>query len=293
MDNARRMLVGTIGSLLIVVTGLFLVCAVQREATRVAPRDEEAYKRELVELLGLEDELTPAPAETVAVEQSPEAEAPPTEAPRVDNAAAAELFDLLEQLDRLRTLVDQREQEIAKLEQESAGLDAEINKLVMRLANLRTGDSRLATKGTGVARVTVRIPAGAQASLPSAAGSFEQRYERAIQLFNERAYAEARSIFAQLLREYPEHRLADNCQYWIGECLFGEKRYLEALAAFSKVFAFDATDKYDDAQIMIALCYIRMGVPERARVELQDFLKFYPKSEYVATARSYLARLSA
>jgi len=298
MYETRRILVGSLGSLLLVFTGLFLVCAVQKQATRTGPADEEAYKRELVELLGLQEELgQPAAAgeqkaDTVAA--APAANAQELDVPKVGESAA-ELFDLLEQLDRLRSEVDEREQEISKLEEESATLDEEIRRLTTRLTALRTGE-RLATasavSGRRGASVQVRVSSGVQASVAAEAGTFRGRYDEALRLFHERRYSEARAILETLLREQPDHPLADNCQYWIGECLFGQSRYLEAVAAFSKVFAFDATDKYDDAQIMIALSYMRMGIPERAKAELLDFLKFYPRSEYVATARSYLNRLS-
>ena len=49
--------------------------------------------------------------------------------------------------------------------------------------------------------------------------------------------------------------LADNAQYWIGECDFALKDYASALEAFHKVFQYSKTEKDDDAQFKLGLCY--------------------------------------
>ncbi|OPZ64053.1 MAG: Tetratricopeptide repeat protein [bacterium ADurb.Bin478] len=81
--------------------------------------------------------------------------------------------------------------------------------------------------------------------------------------------------------------LADNCQYWIGESYFGLKEYQQAIMEFQKVFAYSMTDKYDDAQLMIGLSYVRSGQKEKAQKEFETFLNTYAGSEYAGVARRY------
>jgi TolA-binding protein len=323
MNNSRQLLMSSLGNLILVVIGLFLVCAVQRDARRGKSVDEETYKRELIELLGLDQELAPAPAETTAASPATVAEVPATQPEKAPQSQAEpeQLYALLQQLERLRREVDARSTEIARLEKESASLDSGIVRLATQLGavegkDLGSLDSRLPQLATrwasGQARevqprvalgpstrdvspapstvIRVGVAEGVQASRP--VPEFERRYDEALRLFHQRQYAQALEQFQSLLAENPVHPLADNCQYWIGECLYGQRRYLEAFSAFCRVFAFDATDKYDDAQLKIALCQMRLGDARMAQQELENFLKLYPQSEYVTTARAYLSRLA-
>ncbi len=288
MSETRKVLAGSLGTLLIVVMGLFLMCAVQHEAVKNEPAtDDEAYKKELIELLGLQEEV-PTVSEQAKAQNVDTTKAPATVSEVVSlpekvsmNDRPEELAALLEKIDSLNHVVLERQKEIEKLQQEAQKLDQSITRAKRQL---------LVAKGEAPGTpVRLRIGAGQQTSL----ANYDARYKEALRLFNQRKYAQARQIFESLLLQNPKHRLADNCQYWIGECYFGERRYLEALAEFEKVFSFDARDKYDDAQIMIALCHLRLGNPAQAKLELEQFLRFYPKSEYVAKAEAMYRKVSA
>ncbi len=288
MSETRKVLAGSLGTLLIVVMGLFLMCAVQHEAVKNEPAtDDEAYKKELIELLGLQEEV-PTVSEQAKAQNVDTTKAPATVSEVVSlpekvsmNDRPEELAALLEKIDSLNHVVLERQKEIEKLQQEAQRLDQSITRAKRQL---------LVAKGEAPGTpVRLRIGAGQQTSL----ANYDARYKEALRLFNQRKYAQARQIFESLLLQNPKHRLADNCQYWIGECYFGERRYLEALAEFEKVFSFDARDKYDDAQIMIALCHLRLGNPAQAKLELEQFLRFYPKSEYVAKAEAMYRKVSA
>ena len=52
----------------------------------------------------------------------------------------------------------------------------------------------------------------------------------------------ALAAFADIVERAPTHSLADNAQYWIGESYYGLGRYRQALAAFTRVHAFDPTE---------------------------------------------------
>ena len=111
--------------------------------------------------------------------------------------------------------------------------------------------------------------------------SYRERYLQALTLYQNYQYNEAIVLFRQLLKENTKHELADNAQYWIGECLYSLKKYEESIREFEKIFNFINTNKDDDAQFKIGLCYLGLGYLEKGRQELQKLIDYYPRSEYV------------
>ena len=85
--------------------------------------------------------------------------------------------------------------------------------------------------------------------------------------------------------------LSDNCQYWIGESYYGLRNYNQAIAEFEKVFSFANSNKIDDAQLKLGVCYLRLGDKAQARNEFDRLLSAYPSSEYKPVAQRYIARL--
>jgi tol-pal system protein YbgF len=122
-------------------------------------------------------------------------------------------------------------------------------------------------------------------------GTYQQRYDRARALYESRHYKEAVQEFEALLSTDSNHKLADNCQYWIGECYYGMRAYNQAIIEFEKVFTFADSDKNDDAQLKLGLCYTRTGNVGKAKLEFQKLLDNYPDSEFVSRAQYYLQTL--
>ena len=85
--------------------------------------------------------------------------------------------------------------------------------------------------------------------------------------------------------------LEDNCHYWLGECSYATKNFSNALEHFQHVFTYKVSEKKDDAQIMIANCYWRMGNKAKAKEEYQKFIDKYPASPYVNRAKERLGKL--
>ncbi len=166
-------------------------------------------------------------------------------------------------------------------------------KLDERNARIR----QLETQGTGA----IRTPSGSGKSAARTSGqeltdvpassSYNIAYRNGRQMFEKGDYNGAIQAFQNLLSTSPGHNLSDNCQYWVGESYFGLKQYQQAILEFQKVFAYNQTDKHDDAQLMIALAYIKSGQTDKARSELQKFTGNYPNSEYMRVAQRYLSKL--
>jgi len=125
----------------------------------------------------------------------------------------------------------------------------------------------------------------------SPAADFQRGYEQALAVFKEKKYTESAQSFAALLEGNRNHRLSGNCQYWIGECLYAQSKFSDALAEFQKVFVYPNNFKADAAQFKIALCYLQMSKNEEARAEFNRLIAAYPGSEFVSRAQAQLEKL--
>ena len=96
--------------------------------------------------------------------------------------------------------------------------------------------------------------------------------------------------FNYLIQVDSNHDLADNCQYWIGEVYYALNDYRRSIKEFEKVFSFSGTNKSDDAQFKMGLCYMNIGQIEKAKKEFTNLLEFYPNSEYYKRAQDYLSQ---
>ncbi|MFH0920766.1 MAG: tetratricopeptide repeat protein [Fibrobacterota bacterium] len=119
----------------------------------------------------------------------------------------------------------------------------------------------------------------------------ERKYRQAQSFFNAAQYLNAVVAFKDALKSAPNGKFADNCQFWIGESYFKLGQYAYAVAGYKKVFSYAQTDKADDAQMRIAVCYSRLGDNEQAVVEFKNLLQNYPQSEYADEARKSLKQL--
>ena len=95
-----------------------------------------------------------------------------------------------------------------------------------------------------------------------------------------------------LIRDDPQNRLADNSQYWLGECYYSKMKYTRAISEFKNVFNFPGTDKDDDAQLKIGMSYLAMNNIVDAKIQFQKLLDVYPDSEYAISARDHLEQIS-
>jgi len=122
-------------------------------------------------------------------------------------------------------------------------------------------------------------------------GDFEEGYRMALAKFNQVDYKQAKTLFKNLLIQNRSNSLSDNCQYWIGECHYALKEYQQAIIEFEKVLTFADTNKDDDAQLKLGLCYLRLNDNASAKRELTRLIANYPKSEFTELGRKLLEEL--
>ena len=120
---------------------------------------------------------------------------------------------------------------------------------------------------------------------------FKKRYVDALSNYQNGRYEEAIQGFSTLTFGESGHPLADNSQYWLGECYYSMKNYKRAIIEFEKVFMFPGTDKDDDAQLKLGHCHRSMGNIDKAREEYQRLIDYFPGSEFYDKGRESLKQL--
>lgn len=174
--------------------------------------------------------------------------------------------------------------ELKKLEEELNSKNTENRRLLDELDRERQKNYELQTQLDSERNRPKAI------DLPATSG-FRARYDEALGKYHSRNYRAAIDLFDQLLANNPTNSLADNCQYWIGECHYALGDYTKAIAAFEKVFSFNNSNKNDDAQLKLGMCYWRLNDVSRAKEEFERLISHYPDSEYTPLARKYINRM--
>jgi len=147
----------------------------------------------------------------------------------------------------------------------------------------RQADSR---QGVSAAPAKTAAPGGAQAPARAAKGE-KAAYDAALKVVMAGRSAEGISRFEAFLQEYPQGSYAPNAEYWIGEGLYAQGKYREALEQFRKVDAsYPQHHKNADALLKTGMCLSRLGDREAAGQAYSQLLARFPKSEAARLARS-------
>lgn len=186
------------------------------------------------------------------------------------NMAVEEYIKLKSRVDQLNDAIRQKELEIEELKSQ---LTVRKEKIANLEKNLKQRSGALAS------------------SLNADISDFAASYEQALQNYYSREFDAAIYLFNSLLETSPTHKLASNCQYWLGECYFGKGDYAQAVESFQRVLAFDESFKRDDALLMMGRSYIKLGDKQTARQMFDQLMNDYPDSEFFQKAQQYASGL--
>ena len=103
-------------------------------------------------------------------------------------------------------------------------------------------------------------------------------YDKAMMLFNQKRYSESIDIFDEIIAIDSKHSLADNAYFWIGEALYYQNRYTDALQSYQKVFGAGDGNKEAAAQMRLGYCYFRLNQLDQATIEFRKVINDYPNA---------------
>jgi tol-pal system protein YbgF len=117
-------------------------------------------------------------------------------------------------------------------------------------------------------------------------------YQSAYRDYQRGHYDLAINGFKDFLAKNGSSDLAVNAQYWIGECLYSQKKYREAIEQFDTVVTkYPRSDKVAGALLKKGYAYLAVGEKAQGIVQLQYVVHEHPSSPETALARQRLKQL--
>ncbi len=106
-----------------------------------------------------------------------------------------------------------------------------------------------------------------------------QLYQKARNLLLAGETDNAADLFSTFAKAHPDHALADNALYWLGECHYSLGRYQKAITVFKTlVKTYPKAAKVPDALLKTGYAYLSLDDINRANHFLKLVLKKYPFS---------------
>ncbi|MFO7674902.1 MAG: tol-pal system protein YbgF [bacterium] len=177
--------------------------------------------------------------------------------------------------------------EIARIQSELAALDARLIDLNERLARIgrRLGvwqtaavpdevDSALPGEFVAVPDTTPVRPDTVRTGIDP-----DQLYNTAYLDFTRGKHQVAIAGFEQFIQLFPDSEMADNAQYWIGECYYSMGELNRSEEEFKKVLIrYPAGNKVPAATYKLGLVYLAQNRPDAARRQFEAVVEKYPGS---------------
>ena len=201
-------------------------------------------------------------------------------------AAIAQRADPVYVEDRLNQL----QQAISLLTGQIEQLQYKNNQLQQQLEKMQADyEFRLeqVEKGGGGARpgsAPARPPAPSTAAAPpaaaaGAAGAADQVYNDAFKKLQDGDYAGAEKGFKAFVQRYPQHTLAGNAQYWLGETFYARRDYQNAMTAFAEGYKnYKASPKGPDNLLKLGVTLATLNRKTDACAIFARFAQDYPRA---------------
>ena len=117
-------------------------------------------------------------------------------------------------------------------------------------------------------------------------------YNASKESFDQGRFEEGMEGFKEFLDRYPKSELADNAQYWVGECYMALKEYDRAIAAYEDVKKkYPEGNKVPDAMLKQAMAFLEKGDETSTRILLKRIVSAFPESDQAKVAEQRLETL--
>jgi len=205
----------------------------------------------------------------------------------------------MERVDSNASMIQENNKAIAEMQKKLAELENKINQsLTSESSGVQELKENISFLNDQVLRLDNSIRTNRPAPRPQAASAFKPggfdvktSYDAALAEYEARHYESAISGFSEVLTVAPNNSLADNAQYWIGECYYSLGNFEKALDAFNKVFSYQNSNKLSDAHYKVAKTYERMGNKNAARDEYKAVIQNFPGTTAAEHAKTELGKL--
>jgi tol-pal system protein YbgF len=122
----------------------------------------------------------------------------------------------------------------------------------------------------------------------------ETLYNKSLLLLKDKAFEKSLTSFTRFIELFPDHGLADNAQYWIGEIFYAQGDWERAVLEFDTVIKkYPDGDKVPAALLKEGLAFHRIGAIKEARLLLERVTVDYPKSSEAKLAGERLKKMGS
>jgi tol-pal system protein YbgF len=116
-----------------------------------------------------------------------------------------------------------------------------------------------------------------------------EMYNAALSLYRAEKYEQASEDFKKFLNLYPKSDLADNGQFWIGECHMALKQYEQAILAYQEVIKkYPKGNKVPNAMLRQAIAFLEINDKTSSKLLLKKVIKEFPDSSEAKIAQTKL-----
>ena len=148
------------------------------------------------------------------------------------------------------------------------------------------GAAGILPPGAGSGNGSIAAP-----SAPASSIGPRDLYQQAYSDFARKNYDLSIQGFQEYLRLYRDTELADNAQYWVGECLQAQSKYEDAVTSFNALLRdFPASDKIPDARYKKGVALESLGRRSQAVLEYRFVVERFPGSPAARLAREKLGQ---
>jgi tol-pal system protein YbgF len=102
-------------------------------------------------------------------------------------------------------------------------------------------------------------------------------------------FTSAMETFRRFLAQFPDHELADNAQYWLGEIYYAGGDWERAILEFDKVVKkYPSGDKVADSLLKQGYSFEKLGDMKTAKILLNRVVEEFPQSDTAKKAKERL-----
>lgn len=117
-------------------------------------------------------------------------------------------------------------------------------------------------------------------------------YKQALDTLKSGETGKSRDMLNQFATQFPDHKLAANVRYWIGETFYLEKNYEQAVLEFQRVIKeYPGKEKVPAAMLKQGLSFRELGDIKSAKFIIKELIDKFPRAEEIPTAKEVLQKL--
>jgi tol-pal system protein YbgF len=177
--------------------------------------------------------------------------------------------------------------ETKAVRQELDHLQKEVGQVASALRELRLAVEDVERKAAAPPAVAAKPGSGGALE-----ASPEKLYASAMASFRSEELGQAVVEFTELVDRFPQHPLASNSQFWIGEVSYRQRDFRQALVEFQKVVdGYPQSPQVPEALLKLGLCHRALKDTAAARESFERVVKSYPGTNAASQARTLLTQL--